>query len=99
MRKGVSGGCTIQIVYMPVFDAIAPSGESSRNQWAVLGLLDGDNHVSRCQVGCGEWQRKTLIRVVLDALLLQARKGIARDRSTVATVECQSARIGDPKQA
>src|SRR4029078_9211769 len=58
MRNRIVRRCTIQIVYMPVFDTFTPLGESGGDERAMLGLFHSYNMICRRQVGLrqGNWK-------------------------------------------
>src|SRR5215213_10748132 len=81
MWNRVIGHRTIQIVHVPVFDAVAPLGKTSGNQWAVLGLFHGYNVIGGRQIGFREGNWKALILVVRYSFFLQTRNGVTRNWS------------------
>src|SRR5262249_55111826 len=98
MREGIVRRRAVEVVDMPVLDAVAPRGELHRNEWPMFGFLDGHDVVGGCQIGFGDRERKALIGVVRDALLFQAIKCVARDWAVGATIEREAARFGGPLQ-
>src|SRR4029079_16145587 len=86
MRNRIVRRCTIQIVYMPVFDTFTPLGESGGDERAMLGLFHSYNMICRRQVGLRQGNWKALILLVRYSFLLQTCNRVTRNWSIVATI-------------
>ena len=96
VRQSVGGLRTIEVVNLPVFDAVAPRRKFGFETMPMLRFFHSDDVVSRGEIGFRHWSRKTFEGVALDAELFEVGQRVPRDRAIIAAIKGEAAGIGDP---
>src|SRR4051812_28849342 len=92
MCQRVDRHCTIQVVHVPIFYALAPCRELLFYKRPVLGLLHRNDMVGRGEVGFGQRHREAFALVRTDSTFLETGDGVLGDRAEITGVDRQTAR-------
>jgi hypothetical protein len=89
----------IQVMDMPIFDAVFPRGEFFSHQRPMLGLFQGDHPCGAVQILLRQGKRMAMIGRMRNAAMAEAFQCVLGDGSDVddsAEFDVQGAGIGDP---
>lgn len=98
LGQGVRGHRIVEIVHVPVFDAVGPRGKARFHQSAMLGFFEGHDQLRRFEIAHGGVDRMAQRLGKRDLQTLELAPRVDRKRTDVARVEGQPPRIGPPGQ-